>query len=375
MFNMDDVEDLLHVLNICTRLNLWPLQNSFEAQHILRHRATTWGYEESLTALQYMQYTMSEQQSSTNSGPRDATRSIFSPESGSKLSLLFPADKPNRLRRSIHSNVINQFNKLRRPLRMEMIRTFYCISCWEMELRWFAILWNRSFLAFATRFFHDLQALRQRFQRLHLCYLYVPSMLPSQSYACRAFKSAATSRAETGTRPWYRRDLASLDLKKRAGSVCTRNTATDPNLIVIWHICNCQKLFSIGENYNIRLSRYFHLPSLMSLLDFWDFWMIWEFEGLRRDFVGLRRLHFSAPSKPSLHLLDLHFVIVSSQNIGHGTVYARICKDMQGYARICKVCKARFPLQFEVEGGRFREVKLFITRSISSLSMPTWHCR
>ena len=124
MFNMDDVEDLLHVLNICTRLNLWPLQNSFEAQHILRHRATTWGYEESLTALQYMQYTMSEQQSSTNSGPRDATRSIFSPESGSKLSLLFPADKPNRLRRSIHSNVINQFNKLRRPLRMEMIRTY-----------------------------------------------------------------------------------------------------------------------------------------------------------------------------------------------------------------------------------------------------------
>ena len=219
------------------------------------------------------------------------------------------------------------------------------ISRWEMELRWFAILWNRSFLAFATRFFHDLQALRQRFQRLHLCYLYVPSMLPSQSYACRAFKSAATSRAETGTRPWYRRDLASLDLKKRAGSVCTRNTATDPNLIVIWHICNCQKLFSIGENYNIRLSRYFHLPSLMSLLDFWDFWMIWEFEGLRRDFVGLRRLHFSAPSKPSLHLLDLHFVIVSSQNIGHGTVYARICKDMQGYARYAKhvsLCNLRW---------------------------------
>ena len=89
-----------------------------------------------------------------------------------------------------------------------------------------------------------------------------------------------------------------------------------------------------------------------------------RFENLR-DFLCF--ISPSAPSKPSLHLLDLHFVIVSSKIIGHGTGCARRCKEMQGDARRCKVCKARFPLQLEEVRGRFREVKLFITSSLSGI--------
>lgn len=264
-------------------MDLWPLQNSFEAQHILRHSATTWGHEEGLTALAvYAVHHGMLWQRSTNSESRDVTLrpsktlalSIFSPESGSKLSVPFPADKPNWLRRSIHSNAINSTS----CSHLSEWNISVIFSHWEMGLRWFATLWNRFFwhlqLASFTIRKHWGKDFKggesQRFDR-SLQYQILPSpMLPlvTKYLMLAELSSCNPLRAETGARSLVEKSshLACTKEQDAFAHGTQQLILRDPNLIVFWHVCKKnQDLCSIGETYHIRLSRYLHLPSFMTV--------------------------------------------------------------------------------------------------------------
>ena len=108
-------------------------------------------------------------------------------------------------------------------------------------------------------------------------FTYVTSILPlcclhNQKFllCLQSFQiSCNPLRAETGTR--------SLVQEKSSHLACTKEQDAfahgtqqlilrDPYLIVFWHVCKkYQDLCSIGEAYPIRLSRYLHLPSVMTV--------------------------------------------------------------------------------------------------------------